>query len=51
VEWAEAVTLLHEQGHPWPAAFRRAIGVAVKDHDDLAFLEPRLDAVLSGVAA
>ena len=51
VEWAEAVTLMHEQGNPWPIAFRRAIGVAVKDHDDLAYLEPRMDALLAGVAA
>lgn len=47
VEWAEAATLLHSQGDPWPAAFRRAIGVALKDQDDLAFMEPRLDAILS----
>lgn len=42
VEWAEAATLLHSQGAAWPDAFRRAIGVALKDHDDLAFLESRL---------
>ena len=46
VEWAEAATLLAGGGDPWPLAFRRAIGVAVKDHDDLVFLEPRLDALL-----
>jgi MoxR-like ATPase len=51
VEWAEAATLLHEQGAPWPAAFRRAIGVALKDQDDLMFLEPRLDDMLREVAA
>jgi MoxR-like ATPase len=51
VEWAEAVTLLHEQGASWPNAFRRAIGVALKDHDDLMFMQPRLDAILAGVAA
>ena len=51
VEWAEAATLLHRQGAAWPAAFRRAIGVALKDQDDLAFLGPRLDQVITGVAA
>lgn len=47
VEWAEAATLLHAQGNPWPAAFRRAIGVALKDQDDLSYMEPRLDEILS----
>ena len=51
VEWAEAATLLHAQGSPWPAAFRRAIGVALKDGDDLAHVEDRLDALIEGRAA
>ncbi|NJO36642.1 MAG: MoxR family ATPase, partial [Rhizobiales bacterium] len=51
VEWAEAATLLNRQGVPWPAAFRRSIGVALKDQDDLAFLDQRLDAIIGGVAA
>jgi MoxR-like ATPase len=51
VEWAEAATLLHEQGAPWPAAFKRAIGVALKDQDDLMFIEPQLDQILRGAAA
>jgi MoxR-like ATPase len=51
VEWAEAATLLHAGGVPWPAAFRRAIGVALKDQDDLAYMAPRLEAVLSEAAA
>jgi MoxR-like ATPase len=51
VEWAEAATLLHEQGAPWPSAFRRAIGVALKDQDDLLYIEPRLDDLLRGAAA
>ncbi|MEM9735652.1 MAG: MoxR family ATPase, partial [Pseudomonadota bacterium] len=32
-------------------AFRRAIGVALKDQDDLAYLAPRLDDLLPGEAA
>ena len=51
VEWAEAATLLHEQGATWPLAFRRAIGVALKDHDDLEFMDSRLDAILGSQAA
>lgn len=51
VEWAEAATLLHSQGSDWPMAFREAIGVALKDHDDLAFVAPRLDTLLPAEAA
>jgi MoxR-like ATPase len=51
VEWAEAATLLHEGGTPWPRAFQRAIGVALKDQDDLAWMAPRLEAILAEAAA
>ncbi|MEM9063110.1 MAG: MoxR family ATPase [Pseudomonadota bacterium] len=51
VEWAEAATLLNSQGTPWPDAFRRAIGTALKDQDDLTYMAPRLDEVLPGEAA
>jgi MoxR-like ATPase len=51
VEWAEAATLLHGRGAAWPVAFQRAIGVALKDQDDLAYLAPRLDALLLDAAA
>jgi MoxR-like ATPase len=50
VEWAEAATLLNAQGAAWPVAFARAIGVALKDQDDLAFVAPRLDRILAGAA-
>jgi MoxR-like ATPase len=50
VDWAEAATLLHQRGAPWPAAFRRAIGVALKDEEDLAYMGGRLDDMLAGVA-
>ncbi|WP_233495463.1 AAA family ATPase [Rhodosalinus halophilus] len=46
VEWAEAATLLNAQGVPWPRAFARAIGVALKDQEDLDYIVPRLDAIL-----
>ena len=51
VEWAEAATLLNRQGAPWPLAFARAVGVVLKDQDDLAYAAPRLDAILSQSAA
>lgn len=51
VEWAEAATLLNHQGAPWPQAFARAIGVVLKDQDDLDFMAPQLDALLSESAA
>ncbi|MCR8725763.1 AAA family ATPase [Frigidibacter sp. ROC022] len=51
VEWAEAATLLNAQGTRWPEAFRRSIGVALKDHDDLTYISERLSAILPGEAA
>jgi MoxR-like ATPase len=51
VEWAEAATLLNARGTPWPAAFARAIGVALKDQDDLAWVAPRIEALIGGRAA
>jgi len=51
VEWAEAATLLHSQGATWPQAFRRAIGVALKDEEDLNYLASQIDQIISGVAA
>lgn len=50
IEWAEAATLLNAQGATWPRAFARAIGVVLKDQDDLAYMAPRLDRVLEEVA-
>ena len=51
VEWAEAATILNEQGVPWPRAFARAIGVVLKDQDDLTYVAPRVDALIMGSAA
>jgi MoxR-like ATPase len=51
VEWAQAATLLNSKGAPWPRAFARAIGVALKDQDDLEFMAPRLDALLQEAVA
>jgi MoxR-like ATPase len=51
VDWAEAATLLHKGGARWPDAFKRSIGVALKDEEDLAFVAPRLDALIAEAAA
>lgn len=51
VEWAEAATLLNQQGARWPDAFARSIGVALKDHDDLTYISDRLAGILPGEAA
>ncbi len=51
IEWAEAATLLNAQGARWPEAFKRAIGVALKDHDDLTYMADRLSTVLPREAA
>ena len=46
VDWAEAATLLAKGGASWPEAFKRSIGVALKDEEDLVHIAPRLDRVL-----
>ena len=51
VDWAEAATLLHRTGAAWPEAFKRSIGVALKDEEDLAYMAPRLDAAIAEIAA
>lgn len=51
VEWAEAATLLNEQGAQWPDAFRRSLGVVLKDEDDFVHVTPKLDAILAEAQA
>ena len=51
VVWAEAATLLHARGARWPDAFKRSIGVALKDEEDLTFISGRLDALIAEAAA
>ncbi len=46
VEWAEAASLLNEQGARWPEAFKRSLGVVLKDEDDLVHIAPKIDAIL-----
>jgi MoxR-like ATPase len=47
VEWAEAATLLNEQGARWPEALRRSLGVVLKDQDDFVYVAPKVDAILA----
>lgn len=51
VEWAEAATVLNEQGERWPEAFRRSLGVVLKDEDDLVHIAPRIEAILAEAQA
>jgi MoxR-like ATPase len=51
VEWAEAATLLNEQGAQWPDAFRRSLGVVLKDEDDMVHVAPKIDAILAEAQA
>jgi MoxR-like ATPase len=46
VEWANAATILEKGGSPWPEALRRAIGVLIKDEEDLSYLAPDLSNIL-----
>ena len=46
IDWAEAAETLARAGTAWPLAFRRAIGAALKDEEDLRFADERLDEVL-----
>jgi MoxR-like ATPase len=51
VEWANAATVLEKGGSPWPEAFRRAIGVLVKDEEDLACLCPEFGGIIEAALA
>ena len=51
IDWAEAAQMLATSGARWPLAFRRAIGVALKDEEDLRFVADRLDEVLARATA
>jgi len=51
VEWAEAATLLNEQGARWPDAFRRSLGVVLKDEDDFVYVAPKIETILAEAGA
>lgn len=47
VDWARAAQMLEGGSGQWPEAFRRAIGVALKDEEDLALARDGLDELLA----
>jgi len=52
VEWANAASLIEGTGGArWPEAFRRAIGVVVKDEEDLAYLDDKIDEIIAKACA
>jgi MoxR-like ATPase len=51
VEWANAATVLEKGGSPWPEAFRRAIGVLIKDEEDLSYLANDLPGIVEKALA
>ena len=51
IEWAHAATLLEGGSGRWPEAFRRSIGVAIKDEEDLHQAAGELDALLEKACA
>jgi MoxR-like ATPase len=51
VEWANAATILEKGGSPWPEAFRRAIGVVIKDEEDLSGLASDIGGIIEEALA
>src|SRR5690242_16908567 len=51
VDWAGAATLLRKGGARGPDAFRRAVGVALRDEGDLGYIAPRLDQLIAEAVA
>ena len=46
VDWAQGASLLGDAGTPWPEALRQSIGLALKDEEDLAFVQDQLPSLL-----
>lgn len=46
VEWAKGAMVLEKGGSPWPEALRRAVGLVIKDEEDLEFVRPELAAII-----
>ncbi|WP_246737603.1 MoxR family ATPase [Nordella sp. HKS 07] len=51
VEWAKAAQMLEAGSGRWPEAFRRAIGVALKDEEDMTLAREGLDELLNKACA
>jgi MoxR-like ATPase len=51
IEWANAATVLEKGGSPWPEAFRRAIGVLIKDEEDHNYIAPEFGGIIEKALA
>jgi MoxR-like ATPase len=49
IEWAKAGSVLVEGGNDWPTALRRALGLLVKDQDDLETVQAEGEPLLRAV--
>ena len=47
VEWARGAAALAANGEPWPVALRRALGLLIKDSDDLAVVHAHIDELIA----
>lgn len=47
VEWARGAVALAANGEPWPVALRRALGLLIKDEEDMALVGAHLDELIS----
>ena len=45
IDWAQGAAVLAAGGDPWPVALRRALGLLVKDEEDLARVESHAEEV------
>lgn len=43
VEWARGAVALADTGNPWPLALRRALGLLIKDEEDMALVRRHLE--------
>jgi MoxR-like ATPase len=47
VEWARGAVALAGNGDPWPVALRRALGLLIKDEEDMALVNAHLDELIT----
>jgi MoxR-like ATPase len=50
IDWAQGAAVLAAGGDPWPVALRRALGLLVKDEEDLARVESHAEEVFGAGA-
>ncbi|MPZ80376.1 MAG: AAA domain-containing protein [Actinophytocola sp.] len=46
VEWARGAVALADTGDPWPVALRRALGLLVKDEEDMALVHRHIEELI-----